>query len=853
MPPFRRLFAASLVALFALAFASPATAVTATGRLQVIHLDAGQGDAAVLISPLGEVAMIDNGTPTDTDMPTMGLTILQQLQALGVTTIKHHFASHYHSDHISNIDEIKNAGITIQNAWDRGGSYSSGAYSTYASTISSVRHTLVKNQVITLDSLSAHPVTIKCVNLAGAGLYSGTEENNLSVVLKVSYGDFDEVFGGDLPGETSGDYVDIETTVGPQVGPVEVYKVHHHGSRTSSNASWLSAIQPKIGVISVGDGNGYGHPKAEALTRLHTANVKTYWTETGAGVAPNGAYDRVSSGQVIISATWQGAGVDTVRGTGITPETFINSGTSSDPTAPVATLTAPDGGEVWKVGSSHAITWTATDNVGVTAVTLAYSSNGGASFLNPIATGIANTGTYNWTIPVANTTWAKVRVIAYDAAGNAGRDSSSATFTMNYCSIVASAGTGGSISPSGTTQLTSGASQAYTITPTAGYQVADVLVDGSSVGAVTSYTFSNVTGDHTIAASFAVQTFTIAASAGTGGSITPSGPVTVGYGASQVFHIAPSAGYSLTGLTVDGGGVTPDTVYTFTNVTAAHSIAAGFTIDDFALVVSVVGGGTVTKSPDLTVYPYGTSVTLAPAAAAGWAFAGWSGDTSATADTLTLVIRSGRAVTATFVDVAAPVVSLSSPVGGEIWETASVQSVTWSASDNVAVDSVTVEYSVSSPGGPWLLVAQGLANSGTLDWTLPSTAADSAWVRVLAYDAAGNVGSDVSASALTIVLSSAGVGDGGPATLALARPMPNPSRGEAVLRFSLPQAGHARLEIVDLSGRSLWHEEGDLEAGAHSLRWGGGTLRGEPSGAGLYFVRLTTPWGVRTERLVRLR
>ena len=97
------------------------------------------------------------------------------------------------------------------------------------------------------------------------------------------------------------------------------------------------------------------------------------------------------------------------------------------------------------------------------------------------------------------------------------------------------------------------------------------------------------------------------------------------------------------------------------------------------------------------------------------------------------------------------------------------------------------------------------------------------------------------------------MGDGGPAVLALARPMPNPSRGATLLRFSLPQAGHARLEIVDVSGRILWHEEGDREAGAHSLRWDGGTLRGEPGGAGLYFVRLTTPWGTRTQRLVRLQ
>ena len=55
---------------------------------------------------------------------------------------------------------------------------------------------------------------------------------------------------------------------------------------------------------------------------------------------------------------------------------------------------------------------------------------------------------------------------------------------------------------------------AFTITPNTGYHVQDVLVDGSSVGAVTTYTFSNVAANHTIAASFAINTYTIAASAG---------------------------------------------------------------------------------------------------------------------------------------------------------------------------------------------------------------------------------------------------------------------------------------------------------------------------------------------------
>src|SRR5207302_5745090 len=64
-----------------------------------------------------------------------------------------------------------------------------------------------------------------------------------------------------------------------------------------------------------------------------------------------------------------------------------------------------------------------------------------------------------------------------------------------------------------------GDAQAFTIAPDACHTIADVLVDGVSAGAVGSYTFSNVTANHTIAASFTLNTYTIAASAGAGGSI----------------------------------------------------------------------------------------------------------------------------------------------------------------------------------------------------------------------------------------------------------------------------------------------------------------------------------------------
>jgi len=81
-----------------------------------------------------------------------------------------------------------------------------------------------------------------------------------------------------------------------------------------------------------------------------------------------------------------------------------------------------------------------------------------------------------------------------------------ATFTAVVWTITASAGSGGRISPGGLVPVSYGADQTFTITPLSGYHVVAVRVDGIAVGPVTSYTFLQVTADHTITASFAVTT-----------------------------------------------------------------------------------------------------------------------------------------------------------------------------------------------------------------------------------------------------------------------------------------------------------------------------------------------------------
>ncbi len=178
--------------------------------------------------------------------------------------------------------------------------------------------------------------------------------------------------------------------------------------------------------------------------------------------------------------------------------------------------------------------------------------------------------------------------------------------TVTY-TITASAGANGTIAPTGAVTVAQGANQTFTITPASGYVVDDVLVDGVSAGAVTTYTFTNVTANHTIAASFKsapTVTYTITASAGANGTIAPTGAVTVAQGANQTFTITPASGYVVDDVLVDGVSAGAVTTYTFTNVTANHTIAASFksapTVT-YTITASAGANGTIAPTGAVTV------------------------------------------------------------------------------------------------------------------------------------------------------------------------------------------------------------------------------------------------------------
>ena len=239
----------------------------------------------------------------------------------------------------------------------------------------------------------------------------------------------------------------------------------------------------------------------------------------------------------------------------------------------------------------------------------------------------------------------------------------SAKFAINQYSITSSSGSNGTISPSGNVSVNYGGTQAFTITPSTGYHVDSLIVDGINQGQLTSYTFTNVTTNHTISAKFAIIHDTITASNGSNGTINPSGAVIVNYSANQTFTFTPNTGYYVDSLIVDGVRQTSASSYTFTNITANHTIRVTFS-NQYTITTSVSGGGSILLSPNSPTYSYGASVRLSAkpqvnnaqivvkpdmSNPGNWKFDHWELDVTGTTNPVTITVNGNKNVRAVFV------------------------------------------------------------------------------------------------------------------------------------------------------------------------------------------------------------
>ncbi|MCX8480569.1 MAG: fibronectin type III domain-containing protein, partial [Sediminibacterium sp.] len=143
-----------------------------------------------------------------------------------------------------------------------------------------------------------------------------------------------------------------------------------------------------------------------------------------------------------------------------------------------------------------------------------------------------------------------------------------AVFKLQTFTITSSAGNGGSIAPQGTSTVNYGDRPSYTITPNIGYEIDSITINGNKIANVNNIKLDSVKANQTIRVVFKIQTFSITASAGNGGSIAPQGTSNVNYGDRPSYTITPNTGYEIDSITINGNKVANVNNYKFDSVKA---------------------------------------------------------------------------------------------------------------------------------------------------------------------------------------------------------------------------------------------------------------------------------------------
>ena len=246
--------------LFTLAGISD-TKTAPEGELQVSFIDVGNADS-ILIQQGEACALIDAGERGDGD------DVLDYLREQGVTKLDLVIATHPHADHIGGMTQIINALPVYKFVMSFMPEDKTPTVATYLNMLTALdeRNVLLEEaKPGKVYSLGTAQLTVL------APLVESKEENNISVVTRLTFGNRSFLFMADAETE-------VEDQLLYGAGPLtaDVLKVGHHGSDTSSSVRFLRRVSPTYAIIPCGVGNSYGHPSEEVLLRLDELKAKIY-------------------------------------------------------------------------------------------------------------------------------------------------------------------------------------------------------------------------------------------------------------------------------------------------------------------------------------------------------------------------------------------------------------------------------------------------------------------------------------------------------------------------------------------------------------------------------------------------
>jgi beta-lactamase superfamily II metal-dependent hydrolase len=262
--------------------------------LRITVLDVGQGDAILIEAPSGETALIDSGPPGAGAQE-----ILPYLEERGVLALTHAILTHDHVDHTGGLSEVlagpdgetgTSDDITVEgHIYDIGQLHEEDGepeHEWQEAGAAYDREAPVAGERIELGDCDLEIVAADARLPDGTQLDAGEppDENARSIVLLLRYSGFAMLLTGDVTGgggKPPYETPDIETGIARIAGDIDVLKVAHHGSNTSTNDVFLALTDPEIAIISVGDGNDHFHPHPSVIDRLAGAGVAVYQTERG--------------------------------------------------------------------------------------------------------------------------------------------------------------------------------------------------------------------------------------------------------------------------------------------------------------------------------------------------------------------------------------------------------------------------------------------------------------------------------------------------------------------------------------------------------------------------------------------
>ena len=244
--------------------ADPADSVLPEGNIEIHFIDVGQGDGALIKTPEGNI-IIDSGPKAQGDK------FIQYLQNEGVTSIKYAIFTHPHEDHMGSAQFVLDA-FEIENVIMNDRVSTSDYFEKALDVIEKKEINTICAKVGDVYSVGGFKMTVVAPN---SDKYSESDTNNSSIIIFAEYGENSFVFTGDAEKASE---AEVAQKYGAGGLDCDLLKVGHHGSSSSSTEAFLTCISPEYAVISVGEGNSYGHPTQEVLSRLEAHNINYYTT-----------------------------------------------------------------------------------------------------------------------------------------------------------------------------------------------------------------------------------------------------------------------------------------------------------------------------------------------------------------------------------------------------------------------------------------------------------------------------------------------------------------------------------------------------------------------------------------------